>query len=478
MKHITYLLLFTLLCCTPDDQPQEINEPEENAGSPPVISSLSIDINNHFAGDELIINATVNDIDKDIISYDWTVSEGSFEKISNFNIKWKSPEKEDTYTITLKVTDSKNHTTSKSESIELNERPDTFQKIINAHYFRLFSDSRIEEIDGFLYYYSGETGSTQSNGNYFKLKKIDLKGNEIWTKTYATFLGAYTKNIDVMFKTSDGNLILGTYDEIIKVNTEGEILWTYSDPNIRKFIELDNGNYLFLSSITYDNWIWHTMLVTLTPDGVEVEKKIIELEKIRSSVDIAKGTEPNSYFILSWVSNPDSPENISEILHINSAGEITDIIGFPYNSRGNGRLFREENGTYTAFFSTEFGFEKKINKVNFDTSGSQIDDISYSFEKNNNIRHVEKLSTGGYLIAGAFGNSTGSSRSLMFKINEDGDVSWQKEFGKNSNLMDFSSCIIELEDGKIMVSGSTFNSDVSVFRVQAYLHKYNSDGSL
>lgn len=117
MKKLIYsLLLLMMFSCS---QEREIIEIEEEQFSSPEISVIKINSQDSYAGDEIIIDALVSDLDDNISTYAWSVSEGSFEKVSSTRIKRKSPNQSGTYSISLTVTDSKDNSTSKSENVDL-----------------------------------------------------------------------------------------------------------------------------------------------------------------------------------------------------------------------------------------------------------------------------------------------------------------------------------------------------------------------
>lgn len=467
-KFIYFLIVLTYSCSNSEDSTIKIK------GSAPIISSIFIDVNGKFAGDEISITATVDDPDNDIISYDWTVSGGKFSKVSNTNIKWLSPGNTGSYIIKLVITDSNNNVTSRTESIDLNLGPETFQKFVDASYSRGYSESEIVNIGSYIYFYSSE--SIGQSGTSYRLKKINQNGIELWTKVFGNFPNS-NKRLIGMRKTPDGNLILGVSGAIIKVNTEGDILWTFNNQNLRNFVEMDNGNYFFIGAIFENEWkpAYHI----LTPEGVLVDEGIIKTNySIYGLFDVVTGPNPNTFFVLARVSNPQNPDNISEILHINSTGVILNAFGFPYNPRTKGRLFRDFDGSYSAFYTTSYGFDKRINRINFTSNGVLLSDITYSFAQINSALDVEPLSQGGYLIAGTFGSNTSLSKSFILRTNQAGDIEWKVEYGTNSDLMDFTSSVLELEDGKIMASGSIYRPEISTNPVQVYLHKYHANGSL
>jgi len=469
-SYYTLLFFFILSCSSSDDPINNVPDDEPAQGTNPSISSIHIESQGKFAGDDFSIIASVSDPDNDINDYEWSVSGGSFIKVTEENITWSSPEISGTYTINLTVTDAEGHSDSKSKIIDLEENSGTFQKFISATYRRLYSENDMIVIDDFIYYYSAEDTGT---GTSYRLKKIGLDGNEIWTKSYAIFNTDW-REISRILKTPDGNLILGIDGAIIKVDTDGNILWNYPNQNLYRFVALENGNYFFIGSML--DIEWKASFHILTPDGVLVDEGTIETNYDMALFDVVEGPSANTFFILAKVTNPDSPDNFSEVLHVDSSGNILNAYGFPFNSRTNGRLFKEADGSYSAFFSTYVDTNYRINRIHISNTGNLIINNSYIFNNYTEAFDVEQLANGGYLIAGTSGTGSNSSNSLIFRTDQSGEVVWDFKFGDNTDKLNFASSILELDNGQILVSGTTYDFNIS--RLKNYLYLYNEDGSL
>ena len=104
----------------------------------------------------------------------------------------------------------------------------------------------------------GNTSRNYSTSKYdFLLVKTTFNGDTLWTKSYGGIASDYSANV---IATSDGNLLIsgktesfgaGSFGDIylIKVNTNGDTLWTrsYPDPDQEvafHLMETQNGEYL------------------------------------------------------------------------------------------------------------------------------------------------------------------------------------------------------------------------------------------
>lgn len=443
---------------------------ETSAGIAPIITAINIDSQGKFAGDNISIIATVNDPDNDITAYDWYVSDGSFVNVTDKNVTWTTPDSGGIHTVSLTVTDSKGNSDTSSQTIDLEESTGTFQKFLSATYRRLYSESDMIVIDDYIYYYSAEDTGT---GTSYRLKKIGLDGHEIWSKTYANFSTDW-REISRILKTNDGNMILGVEGAIIKVDTEGNILWNFPKQNLYRFIELDNGNYFFIGAMI-DNGGKPSYHI-LTPHGSLVEEGIFEFNYDVGFYDIVEGTSSNTFFVLAYVFNPDSPNTHSEIFEIDSSGNVLNAYDFPYNPRTNGRLFKESDGTYSAFFSNSVNTERQIDWINISDNGNIISSNTYSFNDYTEAFDIDQIANGGYLIAGASGTGSNSANSLIFKTNVSGEVVWNFSYGDTTDKLNFASSILELTTGHILISGSSYDFNES--KIKNYLFRHNADGSL
>ncbi len=468
--HFTAVTLFCILfsCSKSEGTDSNMTDNEEtiDLDSSPVISSINIDASNKFAGDQINVTAEVSDINNDIVSYEWSVSNGTFETETNQSIIWKTDDNVENHIVRLVVTDSKNNATTKSENIRLDFAPQTFQKIVEAEYYRLFSENKILALGEYIFYYSAE--ATFSNGVTYRLKKFDFKGNEIWTKTYEDF-PTDPRNVNTLLKTPDENMIIDIDGAIVKVNQEGEVIWTYGNQYLKRFSVMENGDYFFIGSIN-GNASYHI----LTPDGVLVREGTIQADyEIFGFTDVLKATSQDTFYALAYVSIPDSPSSPGAIVHIDSSGDILDTFEIAYNPRTNGRFFLNEKKTITGFFTTKRDGNATINKIEITDSGELINETEYTFNSYTELLNVEQTTTGEFLIGGTFGLISRQTKSFIAKINMNGGIEWNIENGNNSDLMDFCSAVLELPNGKIIASGSTLSGT----NVKGFLNKYDPEGN-
>lgn len=467
MKKIKLLVLLLFFSCGSSDD----NSVNIDTGSSPIVSV--IDFSNGFAGDNITITATVDDEDNDITSYNWSVSGGSLSNINNTSAIWNSPNSSGIYTITLTVMDSENNTTTRSEDINLELAPTTFEKTINGNYSRLYTNTEMQIIDNYVYHYSSEITDGGPNTT-FRLRKFDLNGNQIWVQTIWT--NTNSRNVSRMYKTQDGSLILNAGDNgIYKINTNGDLIWSLSDSSLGNFVELENGNYFFTGII--GNGDFTDTYKIVSSNGSILNEGIIEqTNNIIGVIDAVQGSNSDTIAAIVRINDPDSVNDLA-ILELNSSGEIMNFNSLPYFFSFRPRLIKNIDGTYSFFSRVPGDSDAKIIHDIYSIDGQLVDHNEYGFDNYNDILDVIISNSGGYLICGQMGPGLtgGNAKSLIFKTDENGDVIWQTSYGNISNFMDLASSILELPNGEFMVSGSYFlPSTIELF---CYLNKYNSDGT-
>ncbi|MEM7187059.1 MAG: hypothetical protein AAF466_10405 [Bacteroidota bacterium] len=381
--------------------------------------------------------------------------------------------------MSLTITDSENNTASNSLNVSLESNPNTFERILGPDYVRLSSENQIVRIGQFVYFASGE-GINNLMGVAIRLKKFDLTGNLIWTVTLLEDQNASWGN-PIMQGTSDSGLIVIANDLIFKLNTEGTVLWSKERDGEIKFVELGDGNYFFIRTLT-EGSASRAYYSIVSPSGQVLEEGLIDPGYVVSRIsDIEEGPEANTFVTMASVVIPDFPDIKTEIQLINTSGEVLQSYRSTYpfaSSQNSTELSRNANGSYSAYYTPSEQNERKIRRVTVDASLNFENEIVYDFAKSHEVFEVIPANGGGHYIIGSFGTSLWTSKSLFFKIDTNGQLIWQREYGDISSIMDFCTGLLELPNGNIMISGSTLVGPVGAGIVKAYLNRYNSNGEL
>jgi hypothetical protein len=226
------------------------------------------------------------------------------------------------------------------------------------------------------------------------LIKANNMGDTIWTKTYGGINSEYGANI---IQTSDGNVMLSGKTEsfgagsvgdiyLIKVSTNGDILWSksYPDPNQEEpfhLLETKNGE----------------ILVTGTDENVEADPRELYLLKVDVNGEKLWNKTIGS---VSWnwgYSTIELPDG--DLL---TCGQLTSKEGYSQV------LVVKTSNTGNPIWQKEYG-------------------EAYLSEKGNSLKHN---SDGTFTISGtSYDVNTGKNDIVLLKIDANGNQIWFKSFG-------------------------------------------------
>ena len=216
-------------------------------------------------------------------------------------------------------------------------------------------------------------GNTNAFGNMFDISfiKIDLQGNILQSKKIGTSYSDEPFRI-IKCKNNSGFVIIGqtpdsiSYDAfILKVNNNGDILWSYKyggidGEDLSDGVELENGNFIFtgtsfsFGNVSNDGDIW-----VLSTDsignilfsknygkyGTDRGKRIIEIN-------------PNLFYITGETWSYGNAKNNSFLLGINAIGDVTKFETFGGNlfDFGVSIMKNNDNSVSLGGYTTSFGF--------------------------------------------------------------------------------------------------------------------------
>lgn len=287
--------------------------------------------------------------------------------------------------------------------------------------------SGISEVNGNIFICGSSTKELSGSNSDVLLIKINSSGDTIWTRTYGGVDADYGKNI---ISTSDGNLLIagktesfgaGTFGDIylLKLNTDGEILWTMSYPDQDQEVpfhlfETKNGEYL-VTGTNEDN---------------------------------------NQYREL-------------YLLKISSAGQLVwnKKIGPPTWKWGYSTIEIQSGDLLTCGKHTSNGFNKVL-AVKTNSQGKVIWEKEFGI---NNLSEegcsIKQNYDGTFTIAGrSFDQSTGLTDLILLKIDQNGDLVWRKIIEKLS-FQSGINLIKDSNDGNI-ITGS-YNDNAIMIRVDS-----------
>lgn len=276
-------------------------------------------------------------------------------------------------------------------------------------------------------------GSTSKNYSTSKndilLIKANSAGDTIWSKTYGGVESEYGKNI---ISTSDGNILLsgktesfgaGSFGDIylIKVNTNGDTLWTNSYPDQDQevpfnLIETSDGGYL-ITGTNEDN---------SNPRGLYLLKVNSSGNKLWDNT-IGAGLWKWGYSTIELASG--------DLITVgqNTTGGFSQVLVLKSDNQGN------------TIWEIQFG-------------ESNLSEKGYSIKENMNNTYT--ITGSSYDV-----NST-QGDIIVFNIDANGNQLWFKKFG--STLSDWGANIVQGLNNENVITGD-YNGSI-------FMTKLNNNG--
>jgi hypothetical protein len=278
------------------------------------------------------------------------------------------------------------------------------------------------------------------------------------------------------FPTVDGNILLGGYTNsfgasnfdawILKVNSSGEVIWQKilgggGFEEIKAITSTSDGGYIAVGSTKsfgagdYDLWI-----LKLNSSGNLVWQKTYggpnadfanQYDSVTPTSDggfvIAATTFSygNSYGDL-WVLKIDGSGNVAWQKTFGGGG--TDGYGSIAPSADGGYVIAGESGSYGGFLSTMI--------VKLDEFGNVVWQKAYTGNSDSIFvpRAMTTTNDGGYLVAGLAGIYPSYLHDAwVLKIDGSGNVAWQKSYGGVNKEM--ANAIVRLGNGSYALVGQT-----------------------
>jgi len=269
------------------------------------------------------------------------------------------------------------------------------------------------------------------NGDIW-LIKTDNKGNLIWDGYFGGIFDDFCSDVQ---ETSDGGFIItgynDTYDKftqftLIKVNSDGELIWEKSFGDIQQDCglnvrELDDGGYISLGFADFDYNVWQSdiWLIKVDNDGNFIwDKKFGDEGNFQGrSFDITDSGD----FIIAGLCN--------------ISGVIDDYYLWIIKTDNKGEIIWDR--TY----------------YNDIYSHGRLD--------------IQQTADGGYIIVGNIDFNSSVCNIWLLKIDSDGEILWEKIFSDFAPYQE-AYAIRETFDGGYIIAGKTccngYDSDVLIIK--------------
>lgn len=268
----------------------------------------------------------------------------------------------------------------------------------------------------------------------------------LWQKSYG---GSFYDKAQSIIETIDGDYViagnsqsidydlnsnLGNFDcWVIRINHTGSIIWKKSFGGggydyARSIIQAPNGGFLCVGETNSQN---------------------------------------------GDITNPYGQEDFW-VVKLNENGEIEWKKNYGGSSNEGGYSACVTNdGNYIIAGSSESSLPEILDNhgyndfwvLKIDINGNEIWQKNYGGSNHDYLKKIKKTSDGGYILTGDskssdgnVGGNNGKQDVWTVKINENGIIQWQNNFGGSED--DFSKNVIEDSDGNFIVIGETYSFDL------------------
>ncbi len=327
--------------------------------------------------------------------------------------------------------------------------------IINAH-------------NGFLI--GGHTSFEGSGYKTVRLFQIDELGDTLWSKTYDHM----HSTVNDITLSPDGYIAVGYKENrtaadafIIKINMDGDTLWTKTLGNISKHESFNsiiaindgyiavgrcssNGTNVFVVKFTDSGEILWTKDLGSTKDQfgndiVAVEDGFIISGGIYESSGFLNGLilKIDSLGNLIWTKEygDESNDILKSICTSNDYGYVLSGYSRSLSNRSNDIWILKINDTGETLWSEKYG-----------TSYTEFSEFN---DEANDMISVSD----GYLLCGESGSVGKSAEFLVLKIDESGDTLWTQKYGESED--DVANSIVLNNKNECIVVGKSENYGVS-----------------
>ncbi len=307
-----------------------------------------------------------------------------------------------------------------------------------------------------------------------QLIKVNTNGDTVWTRSgYNSYITDY---LTAKLTVGDNLYIGGFVDDslsdkrsgaLMKTDAAGNVLWSkiYNDTTIQtlSFVNiLNNGNLLLLGAAYR----------SATPQfGLDFIAKADTLGNIIWMKYGAFSGNINNY----GIELPDHGFAITAHYFTN----LTNAICTRYDSLGNRLWIRSMPGgaikynpitlvdtiLVATYFSTNFYPASTVHCDKYDLAGNTISTSRYTFQDLNEVNEILPTNDFGYIISGRFITDYENSDAIYYKVDSAFNIQWQQLI--DSFPLENGTCAIQTAAGGylLMANVNSFRSDTNGFSI-------------
>jgi hypothetical protein len=337
-------------------------------------------------------------------------------------------------------------------------------------------------------------GSTDSfgagNGDAWVLK-LDETGDVLWQKTYGGTNHDYTQSIQ---QTSDGGYIVAgsTYSFgagngdiwVLKLDETGNVLWqkTYGGTNqdyTQSIQQTSDGGYI-AAGVTYsfgsgdrDTWV-----LKLDDTGDVQWQKTYG----GTNFDLANSIQQTSDggYIVAGSTYSFGADGDAWVLKLDDTGDVQwqKTYGGANSDVANSIQQTSDGGYIVAGSTYSFGAGNgDIWVLKLDETGNVLWQKTYGGANYDMAKSIQQTLDGGYIAAGyteSFG--AGYDDAWVLKLDETGNVLWQKTYGGTQD--EEAKFIQQTSDGGYIVAGWIFSFFNTIYESDFWVLKLDSNGGI
>ena len=308
---------------------------------------------------------------------------------------------------------------------------------------------------------SNDLDVTVNSGNYdFWVVKINFDGTLVWEKSFG-FSGADQSYI--IKQTSDGNFLLGGSLDVTASGGQG---------NSKTSKRHAGGDYWLLKIDANGNKLWSRYY------GGQFTDTLLDISE----------TENGNYILTGYSdsSDTDISNNLGEydfwIVKVNNTGDLIWERNFGGSQIDEAFSITKTTDNHFLIAGNTRSADKDVTlnngssdiwviKINSD--GTLIWERNFGGTSFDNANKIISAERGGFYVVGSSRSSDidaasnfGNKDVWILKIDATGNLQWQKNIG-GSNL-DEASSVIELQNGSLIVSGESWSSDNDILENKGF----------
>ncbi|HBV97068.1 MAG TPA: hypothetical protein DEF36_08480 [Desulfotomaculum sp.] len=250
-----------------------------------------------------------------------------------------------------------------------------------------------------------------------------------------------------------------------KVIAEWERTWggSMQERGLSSSQTLDGG-FIVTGEIIIQNTVQrdrsHILLVRFDGGGTEIWRKNLSYSGYDRGTSVLQ-TGDGGFIVAGTIKNFPRDDRQVCLVKVNSSGQVMWKNSYGNGSDDSGVCVRQTgDGGYIIAADSSSAEEEnsQILLIKTNASGKKEWMKLFGSKEDENAACIHLTSNGGFIVAGrTYSTKTGGYDVYLFKVNQGGDLEWERTFGGNGWDMPFS--LKQTADGGYIVAGQTYSPD-------------------